>query len=102
MPEFELPAEFTIYSAQVCYDALLRCLDQSQYSEGDTNVLLVHAANVVQVDAAGLQILIALAKTQRPWQLVQPSAALQQACQDYGLHECLQQLSAPETAGEST
>ncbi|MBT0571452.1 anti-sigma factor antagonist [Curvibacter sp. CHRR-16] len=101
MPIFELPTEFNIYSAQKCHEALLACLQQVHQSDAQAPVLHVHADQVAQVDAAGLQILVALGKTAYQWHLVEPSNVLQQACQDYGLQACLQQHTRTDFTPES-
>lgn len=98
MPVFDLPAEFTIYSVQTCHEALLNCIRDIQSSNEPGQVLHVNAEPVMQIDAAGVQILLSLEKMHGIWSLRNPSNAIQQACQDYGLQTL---LALTETEGRS-
>jgi len=86
---FELPSELTIYSALDTRDALLAWL--SATGAGDDQPLALMASRVSEVDGAGLQMLTALTRLDRPWHLVEPSAALTQACATLGLSDWLTQ-----------
>jgi len=86
---FDLPAELNIYGALETRDALLAWLAAN--AGADDQPLAVNAAAVAEVDGAGLQLLTALTRLDRPWHLVDPSAALTQACATLGLSQWLAQ-----------
>lgn len=92
--EFELPAELTIYSVMQTRDALLAYADQAR-SASDAPLEL-SARDVTQVDAAGLQLLAALANTPLSWTLVHSSDVFTEACQTMGLAHWL-----PAASGEA-
>lgn len=89
---FELPEELTIYSAVETRDALLAWVT----AQGDdpSKPLGISAAKVCEVDGSGLQLLASLAHMDQPWQLLNPSEALLQACQTMGLSTWLAQNTA--------
>lgn len=82
-----LPAELTIYTAAETRGAWLGWLADTP--DGDDPVCAVDASACDEVDAAGMQLLVALAhsldKRQRRLQLLQPSTPLRQACGELGL-----------------
>ena len=84
-----LPAELSIYTAGELSSHWLAWLD-AQAGEGPGQV---DASAVAEIDAAGLQLLLslsaALQRRGRSLQLLQPSAALQSACQALGLQSLL-------------
>jgi ABC-type transporter Mla MlaB component len=88
-----LPAEVTIYTIGELQPLWLNSLREAARPEAGTaladDLFRVEAANVAEVDAAGVQLLMslshALARQHRQLQLVQPSAALASACQALGL-----------------
>jgi anti-anti-sigma regulatory factor len=87
----QLPAELTIYTAGELRPQWLDWLARSTAGEADGagQPAPVDGSKVVDVDAAGLQLLLSLARTlareQRPMALRAPSAALGEACRALGL-----------------
>ncbi len=79
-----LPAELTIYSVSELYP---RCLEWTS-SAAEAACLDLAADAVSEVDAAGVQLLMALQNTlhrqQRQLRLLNPSAALGHACRALG------------------
>jgi anti-anti-sigma regulatory factor len=92
-----LPAELTIYSAAELRRQLLAHVD----AHAEDEACRIDAAAVDQVDAAGLQLLVSLARTLAPLgrtlRLDQPSPALLAACETLGLTACLTEAT-PERA----
>ena len=90
-PALRLPAELTIYTAGELHPQWLAWL-----AANDT-AAAVEADAVDQVDAAGVQLLLALQRALagrgRPLALHNPSAALQAACAALGLQGWLAQHS---------
>jgi anti-anti-sigma regulatory factor len=84
-----LPAELTIYTANELRSHWLAWLEASD--EGGPGG--VDGSGVAEIDAAGLQLLQSLAgalqQRRRSFQLLQPSAVLQAACQALGLQSLL-------------
>lgn len=91
---FPLPAELTIYSAMETRDRLLAWMAEAQGPDGGT--ALVSAADVREVDGAGLQLLAALSRSPQPWRLVDPGEALASACQALGLSGWLDAVRAAD------
>ena len=87
---FELPAELTVYSAGETARALVACL--AVHDPADA-ALAVGADQVLEVDGAGLQLLVALQKScaTRGWalHLQQPTESLRKACSILGLQDLL-------------
>ena len=85
-----LPAELTIYTAAETRDAWLAWLtgDAAQAAAAEP-LCPVDASGCDEIDAAGAQLLVALAhslaRQQRQLQLQQPSTPVRAACQDLGL-----------------
>lgn len=83
---FELPSELTIYTADSTRQALLNWL-QARTSQV-TSPFSLPAAQVEEVDSAGLQVLAALANTLaeqgQTLELLQPSARLRACLSDLG------------------
>jgi anti-anti-sigma regulatory factor len=83
-----LPAEMSIYNVSELRSQWLAWLDACDDVPGQ-----VDASQVAEVDAAGLQLLLSLAGAVRRrdgfLQLLQPSSALQSACQALGLQSLL-------------
>lgn len=81
-----LPAELTIYTAAELHPRWLQWLDAVT---PDAPPLAVQASAVDQVDAAGVQLLLALAhgltEREQMLRLHAPSSALLQACEALGL-----------------
>lgn len=80
---FELPSEMTIYNVMETRDTLLAWVTE-QLAQS-CPCLDVSATQVQVVDGAGLQLLVALSNMGQPWRLLNPSAALQSACDTLGL-----------------
>lgn len=98
-PALRLPAELTIYTAGELHPQWLAWL--AWLAASDT-AAAVEADAVDQVDAAGVQLLLALQRALagrgRPLALHNPSAALQAACAALGLQGWLAQHSAQGAA----
>lgn len=94
-PALNLPAELTIYTAAETREAWLAAL--AQPADGP---LVAQAADVAELDGAGLQLLLslqcALAQQQRALQLQAPSPALRDACRRCGLDTPALGLLEPE------
>ena len=101
---FALPAELTIYSVAELRPQWLAALADGVHSDRgdafDADVCVVDAAAVDQVDAAGVQLLLALARTlsgqQRSLRLVHVSGPLRNACEELGVATTLLAASATE------
>ena len=93
---YALPAELNIYQVAQARDALLAWATGPVAANGGT--LEVSAAQVEEIDGAGLQLVAALANLQRPWRLVDASAAFTEACRTLGLQHWLPD-AAPTAAG---
>lgn len=89
---YQLPGELTIYSAMETRDSLLAWIAAQSAKSGHT--LEVSAADVQEIDGAGLQLLAALSHADLPWRLLDPSDALVGACSSLGLTDWLNQVSA--------
>ena len=93
-PSLALPAELTIYTAGETRPQWLAWLA----ADGGES-LQVDASGVAEVDAAGMQLLVALARAlqaqQRRLLIERPSAVLRGACERLGLTSLLE--SAPTT-----
>lgn len=84
-----LPAELTIYTVGELRPHWLTWLDGGAHGETDGDeTLQLDAAEVAEVDAAGVQLLLSLANAlalrQRGLRLVRPSRALADACTTLG------------------
>jgi hypothetical protein len=90
---FELPEEMTIYSAVETRDKLLAWV--SEQSVKNSDVLVVSAAKVAEIDGAGLQLLAALVNMDHPWKILQPSAVFSYACDAMGLTQWLMPSAHP-------
>ncbi len=84
---FELPSELTIYGALAAQETLLAWAREQDGAAGTP--WQVSARDVVEVDGAGLQLLASLANSARPWLVVEPSAAVVDACRLFGLEALL-------------
>lgn len=97
-PGLRLPAELTIYTAAETRSAWLAWL--AGETGMDEPVCAVDASACDEVDAAGLQLLVALAhslaRRQRRLQLLQPSGPLRAACTELGLADLLLVADAQE------
>jgi anti-anti-sigma regulatory factor len=91
-----LPAELTIFTAAETRDLLLAQLAQA---EAEDLPLQVDAAEVLDVDGAGVQLLVALSRLcerdQRRWCLLSPTDALVRACTVLGLADWLARHAPP-------
>lgn len=96
-----LPAELTIYAARDWAEQGLRWLSQLDAAPPDAP-LQVAADGVEEVDAAGVQLLIALSRSLaargRRLQLLRPSPALQRALACLGATPLLGDASTTTTA----
>ncbi len=94
-----LPAELTIFTVAETRDALLAALARAADADAP---LAVDAAAVIDVDGAGVQLLVALSRLcqrdERAWQLQAPGDALVTACDTLGLKDWLARHAAPEPA----
>ncbi|MGI9132857.1 MAG: hypothetical protein ACR2I0_02775 [Rhodoferax sp.] len=88
----ELPSALTIYTAVATREALLAWVE-AQDGRG-AGKLELSAAQVEEVDGAGLQLIAALGNMERPWVLVQGSEVFSQACRTLGLARWLEQAGA--------
>jgi anti-anti-sigma regulatory factor len=88
-PALALPAEMTIYSVADVRRRLLAHVD----SHGEDEACRLDGGAVDQVDAAGVQLLVSLARTLAPLgrtlQLGNASPVLQAACESLGLSQHL-------------
>lgn len=75
--QVQLPAMVTIQEARALHTALLAALQPAQH-------LVIEAAAVTRVDAAGLQVLLAAARQARGSALTAPSQAWTDACARLG------------------
>ena len=85
-----LPAELTIYTAAETRDAWLAWLGgDAAHATAAEPLCKVDASACDEIDAAGTQLLVALAhslaRQQRRLQLQQPSTPVRAACHDLGL-----------------
>ncbi len=91
MLAWTLPNELSIYTVA---EVRSQWLTQLAEPEADQAAVALDGAAVVRVDAAGVQLLIALAKAlaqhHRPLHLTAPSAPLIEACQALGAAPLLQ------------
>lgn len=89
----ELPAELTIYTAAESHGVLLAWLE-SDPPPVTSGAWSVQGAGVSQVDAAGLQLLVALNLSLRARDqslvIAEPSESLRHACASLGLTALLQ------------
>jgi len=99
VPLLALPAELTIYSVGELHPQWLACL--AEPTDADS-VATVQAAAVDEVDAAGLQLLLALQRALsergRPMHIDTPSQALRIGCEGLGLGAWLQARTAEGVA----
>ncbi len=89
-----LPAELTIYTAAETRTAWLnRLADPAGLAGSGDPLYPVDASGCDEIDAAGAQLLVALAhslaRQQRQLQLLRASSPVLAACQDLGLAGCL-------------
>jgi anti-anti-sigma regulatory factor len=95
MNTVHLPAELTIFTAAETREALLAAVADAARADAP---LQVDAAEVVDVDGAGVQLLVSLSRLcerdQRAWRLGAPSDALQRACGVLGLSDWLERHAA--------
>ncbi len=91
-----LPAELTIYAVTELRERWLAALDAAP-PDGPVEL---DAAAVVEVDAAGLQLLVALSRRLgadgRALRLAAPSGRLREACAALGLAAMLDPADRPE------
>lgn len=97
-----LPTELTIYAVAGCRETFLAELDRLDADDTPEAPLQLPAQAVEEVDAAGLQLLIALerslARRGRRLQLQAPSPTFAAACRRLGLHDWVDAVSlAPPT-----
>ena len=88
-----LPAELTIYTASQSHAAMLDWLDDEPADRPTDARCPMDGAAVEQIDAAGVQLLLSLAKAlgnrQRLLRLVDASGPLQAACESLGVADLL-------------
>ena len=89
---FELTPEWNIYSALESRDALLGWA--SEQSAKGHDMLEVSAANVSEIDGAGLQLLAALGNQEISWKLVDASEAFIEACKLLGFNDWIEALDS--------
>jgi anti-anti-sigma regulatory factor len=97
---FALPQELTIYVVAELHPTWMAWLAASP-SDDPSGTLVVDASQVAEADAAGVQLLIALANAlarhDRQLLLVQPSATLTSVCQRVGASFLLATADTLET-----
>lgn len=84
---FKLPVELTIYSATETRDAMLAWV--TEQAAKPSGSLEVSAAEVREIDGAGLQLLASLSNMDQSWQLVDASETFSNACRALGLGHLL-------------
>lgn len=93
-----LPAELTIYTAAETRSAWLAWLGDG--AGADAPACAVDASACSEIDAAGAQLLVALAhslaRRQRRLHLTEPGDALRAACTELGLAALLLDATPPE------
>jgi ABC-type transporter Mla MlaB component len=87
---FELTPEWNIYSALESRDAFLAWASE-QAAKGHDQ-LEISAAQVSEIDGAGLQLLAALGNQEISWRLVDASEVFIEACKTLGFHAWLDAL----------
>ena len=91
-----LPAELTVYSVGEWAPRLRAHLAETS-DEASLDMLRIEASAVEEIDAAGVQLLLALAnalaRDQRVLQLVAPSAPLARACGALGASALLTEVA---------
>ncbi len=90
---FKLTAEWTVYTVEASRAALQEWVAQQALQPPP--VLDLSAADVTDVDGAGLQLLAALGAQGLAWRLVDASDAFTQACHSLGLQSWLSPLAEP-------
>jgi anti-anti-sigma regulatory factor len=101
MSPLTLPSELTIYSLgalkELCLDSLPKPSKSKKASSKEASAWAVDSSGVSEVDAAGIQLLLALAKSltarRRTLHLVNPSIPLIDACTSLGMASL---LASPE------
>lgn len=97
-----LPADLTIYAVAACRETLLAALDRL---DADDAPFQLPAQRVEEVDAAGLQLLLALerslARRGHRLQLQAPSPALVAACQRLGLQDWVDDAAPADPSPET-
>ena len=105
LPTLSLPAELTIYTAGETRAAWLAWLAVEQTDAASDGRCTVHAGAVDQIDAAGVQLLVALSHTlarrQRRLQLLDPSTPLCVACEALGASALLAGSATDPSAAEA-
>ncbi|MBK1713512.1 STAS domain-containing protein [Rubrivivax gelatinosus] len=97
IPAAALPADLTICSVGEWAPRLRSCLAAADTAAG-APPLYLDAAAVEEVDAAGVQLLLALSNSlgRERLRLVAPSTALMRACRALGAEHLLAEDQAPE------
>lgn len=85
--QFELPAELNIYSALETRDALIAWA--AEHASESSEFLEISAAQVAEVDGAGLQLLASLSNMGQSWRLLAPSERFSEACRTLGFGDWL-------------
>jgi ABC-type transporter Mla MlaB component len=96
---FELPAELNIYSALETRDALLAW--SAEHAPKAREFLEISAAQVAEVDGAGLQLLASLSNMGQSWLLRDPSERFSEACRTMGFGDWLKGRPIHATHGAS-
>lgn len=96
-----LPRELTVYTVGELHGRCLEAL--SAWSAPPEDALEVDAAEVEEVDAAGLQWLLSLsygaAGEGREFALAEPSTALRRACEALGMNDWLRACAVDPSPG---
>ena len=92
---FSLPAELNIYSALDTRDALLAWVAQQSAKGVDT--LELSAADVAEMDGAGLQLLASLSNIEQSIRLVDASDAFTEACKALGFEGWVSGRTVPRS-----
>jgi anti-anti-sigma regulatory factor len=85
--QYELPAELNIYSALETRDALLAWA--AEHAPKAKEFLEISAAQVAEIDGAGLQLLASLSNMGQSWRLLEPSERFSEACRTMGFGDWL-------------
>ncbi|MDT8990106.1 STAS domain-containing protein [Curvibacter sp. APW13] len=92
--KFDLPSEWNIYTALESRDALLAWAAE-QGAKGHDR-LEISAAQVAEIDGAGLQLLAALGNQEISWRLVDASEVFIDACKTLGFKQWLESLDSQQ------
>jgi anti-anti-sigma regulatory factor len=97
-----LPSELTIFTVSETFGQCQAWLSAASTAPSSEHLFALNAEGVVDVDAAGIQLLVALANSlshrDRQLLLVNPSTVLADACHALGTEGLLRTTDVGETA----